>query len=307
MTRPRSTTSQADELGAMIASLKARLQAIELLAHTPCSGGGGGCPCPEQVLLAGDTMTGFLTLNADPTNALHASTKQYTDAQVATAVTPTGVVSSFAGVAAPSGWLICDGTAYSTTLQPNLFAVIGSAYNNASGQSSPAAGFFRVPDLRSRVAIGAGTGIGLTNRPLASSGGQETRQIASANLPTHTHSIDHDHPNTTSTTVSANHTHTFGTGGISANHTHGIGFSFFAHAGGGVITARPDGNNPLTYPTLTVSADHSHSGTTAGFSANHTHNTDLPNFVGSSGNGGFANTAIDTIDPFLTLNYIIKV
>lgn len=78
MTRPRSTTSQADELGAILSSLKSRVQAVELLAHTPC-GGGGGCPCPENVLKAGDTMTGFLTLNADPTSALHAATKQYVD------------------------------------------------------------------------------------------------------------------------------------------------------------------------------------------------------------------------------------
>jgi hypothetical protein len=55
------------------------MQAVELLAHTPCTGGGGGCPCPENVLRSGDTMTGFLTLNADPTNALHATTKQYVD------------------------------------------------------------------------------------------------------------------------------------------------------------------------------------------------------------------------------------
>lgn len=83
MTRPRSTTSQADELGAILSSIKARVQAVELLAHTPCSGGGGGgCPCPENVLLSGDTMTGFLTLNADPTNPLHASTKQYADTKV---------------------------------------------------------------------------------------------------------------------------------------------------------------------------------------------------------------------------------
>lgn len=32
-----------------------------------------------RVLKAGDTMGGFLTLNADPTNALHAATKQYVD------------------------------------------------------------------------------------------------------------------------------------------------------------------------------------------------------------------------------------
>ena len=91
MTRPRSTTSQADELGAILASLKARVQAVELLAHTPCSGGGGGgCPCPENVLKAGDTMTGFLTLHADPTLALHAATKQYVDGLIASRVAISG-------------------------------------------------------------------------------------------------------------------------------------------------------------------------------------------------------------------------
>lgn len=39
------------------------------------------------VNVSGDTMTGFLTLNADPTSSLHAATKQYVDA-VATAGTP---------------------------------------------------------------------------------------------------------------------------------------------------------------------------------------------------------------------------
>ena len=33
----------------------------------------------DYVLKAGDTMTGYLTLNADPINPLHAATKQYTD------------------------------------------------------------------------------------------------------------------------------------------------------------------------------------------------------------------------------------
>jgi len=34
---------------------------------------------PQYVLDAGDTMSGFLTLHADPVNALHATTKQYVD------------------------------------------------------------------------------------------------------------------------------------------------------------------------------------------------------------------------------------
>jgi hypothetical protein len=42
------------------------------------------------VELAGDTMTGFLTLNADPTDPLHAATKQYVDASGA--VEPTNQI-----------------------------------------------------------------------------------------------------------------------------------------------------------------------------------------------------------------------
>lgn len=41
------------------------------------SAGGGGA---GFVLKAGDTMTGFLTLSADPVQPLHAATKQYVDA-----------------------------------------------------------------------------------------------------------------------------------------------------------------------------------------------------------------------------------
>lgn len=39
----------------------------------------------EKVAKAGDTMTGFLTLHADPTNALHAATKEYVDNSAPTA------------------------------------------------------------------------------------------------------------------------------------------------------------------------------------------------------------------------------
>ena len=35
----------------------------------------------RYVNIVGDTMTGFLTLNADPTQAMHAATRQYVDAQ----------------------------------------------------------------------------------------------------------------------------------------------------------------------------------------------------------------------------------
>jgi hypothetical protein len=39
----------------------------------------GNAGTSGYVLKTGDTMTGFLTLNADPVNPLHAATKQYAD------------------------------------------------------------------------------------------------------------------------------------------------------------------------------------------------------------------------------------
>ena len=58
MTRPRATTSHADALGAAIADMKARLAALELLAHTPCSG---------VLQLVSVTMTDTQTISATNT------------------------------------------------------------------------------------------------------------------------------------------------------------------------------------------------------------------------------------------------
>jgi hypothetical protein len=43
------------------------------------SGGGAVPPAGDFVEITGDTMTGFLTLNADPVQPLHAATRQYVD------------------------------------------------------------------------------------------------------------------------------------------------------------------------------------------------------------------------------------
>jgi microcystin-dependent protein len=182
----------------------------------------------------------------------------------------------YAGSTEPDGWLFCDGTAVSRTSFSNLFSTIGTTFGGGNGSTT-----FNLPDMRSRMPVGVGAGTGLTFRSLGGAAGGETKVINSANLPTHTHSIDHDHPNTGSTTTSI-------------WHQHGIGFSFFSHAAGGVVTARPDGGNPLTYNS--VASDPAHS-----------HNTDLGNLTGTSGNGGFANNPLDVMNPFLGLNFIIKV
>ena len=64
-----------------------------------------------------------------------------------------GMVTPYAGSSAPSGWLFCDGTAVSRATYSALFAITSTTYGVGDGATT-----FNLPDLRSRVAIGVGTG-----------------------------------------------------------------------------------------------------------------------------------------------------
>lgn len=53
-----------------------------------------------------------------------------------------GFVSAFAGSSAPSGWLVCDGSAVSRTDYADLFAAIGTTYGTGDGSTT-----FNLPDI----------------------------------------------------------------------------------------------------------------------------------------------------------------
>jgi len=63
--------------------------------------------------------------------------------------TPVGSISLFAGTTAPSGWLICDGSAVSRTTYANLFSVIGTTYGAGDGSTT-----FNIPDIQGKVPVG---------------------------------------------------------------------------------------------------------------------------------------------------------
>ena len=63
--------------------------------------------------------------------------------------TPVGSISLFAGKTAPSGWLICDGSAVSRTTYADLFGVIGTTYGSGDGSTT-----FNIPNLKGRVPVG---------------------------------------------------------------------------------------------------------------------------------------------------------
>lgn len=85
---------------------------------------------------------------------------------------PTGTVVSFAGHNAPTGWLLCDGTQYSSSSYPTLYAIIGTTYGGGNGS-------FKVPDLRGRIPVGKNYG---TFSALGRTGGEENHVLTNAEM-----------------------------------------------------------------------------------------------------------------------------
>jgi hypothetical protein len=71
------------------------------------------------------------------------SASQLTPDLRADAIIPAGSIMSYMGTAAPTGWLLCDGSAVSRSTYARLFATIGSANGNGDGSTT-----FNLPDLR---------------------------------------------------------------------------------------------------------------------------------------------------------------
>lgn len=95
-----------------------------------------------------------------------------------TPLVPIGTILDFAAATAPTGYLVCDGSAVSRTTYAALFAVIGTTWGSGNGSTT-----FNVPDFRGRTAIGSGTGTGgnATAHALGSKGGDEALQAHSHN------------------------------------------------------------------------------------------------------------------------------
>ncbi len=134
-----------------------------------------------------------------------------------TQLIPPGASMEFSGSTLPGGWLWEDGAYYAPSTYPALFAAIGYAH----GQSGVN---FAVPDSRGRVAVGAGSGTGLTTRTLGQTGGLEGVTLNLAQTPSHIHGINdpgHNH-----SINEAAHSH-----GLSdPGHTHGVADPGHSHS-----------------------------------------------------------------------------
>lgn len=100
-----------------------------------------------------DTDT-TLAANSDVKIPSQKAVKAYIDALGGiTNLVPSGTMLPYAGSAAPTYYLLCDGTAVSRSTYATLFGVISTTFGVGNGSTT-----FNLPDLRGRTFIGAGTG-----------------------------------------------------------------------------------------------------------------------------------------------------
>jgi len=94
-----------------------------------------------------------------------------------------GEIRAFGFNFAPVDWATCAGQLISIFQNQALFALLGTMYGG-DGHTT-----FALPDLRGRVAMGAGAGRDLTPRQFGQKMGQESVRLNDLQIPAHAHSV----------------------------------------------------------------------------------------------------------------------
>ena len=317
-----NTTDRQHEQGAVIYPVFTALeanQANELVSKYANAGSvvyqGSGTPGTFTELAIG-TAGQALKVNAGatapewgqiPTAGIADSA--VTLAKLATALqaylVPVGSISAYAGVTAPTGWLLCDGT--STTGYTALAALVGAT----------------TPDMRGRFPIGDNSTL-----TLLGTGGSLT--ISTSNMPSHSHTQDaHNHTQNSHNHTQDSHNHTQFSHGhtqdahnhtqdahdhtanstktfTSGAHTHDNADYFMAGVNGASVTSAGD----LSIATATATnqaTTATNQATTASNQATTATNqaataTNIATTATNQPTGG----RTDYYQPYLVVNYIIK-
>lgn len=156
-------------------------------------------------LKVADDGIGSTQLATDAVETINIKDGEVTSAKLAASAVstlmPAGLVLPYAGGSAPSGYLVCDGSAVSRTTYATLFTALGGAaspYGSGDGSTT-----FNVPDLRGRViaghdiAVGGSTADRLTgltggvnSDTVGNAGGEQTQTLSVAQMPAHTHDTE---------------------------------------------------------------------------------------------------------------------
>jgi microcystin-dependent protein len=196
-------------------------------------------------------------------------------------VMPTGAMLEYAGSAAPTGWLLCNGAAVSRTVYAALFAVLGTAYGAGDGSTT-----FNLPDRRGKFGVGVdgtytrGSTGGSTTTSSAGShshtGATGSTTLTTAQIPAHNHTI-----------TDTGHAH-----GLAGNNGGTTGLvQFYNVANDTAYNLQAGGTNLINTPTATTGITINNTG--GGTGHDHTISSD----------GAHTHTATP---PYLASNFIIK-
>lgn len=94
-----------------------------------------------------------------------------------------GEIRMFAATFSPRFWAYCNGQLLAINQNQALFSILGTTYGG-NGTTN-----FALPNMQSRVAVGTGTGPGLSTYQLGQVTGVESVTLTAANIPSHTHAI----------------------------------------------------------------------------------------------------------------------
>ena len=206
-------------------------------------------------------------------------------------IMPVGTITQTARISAPTGWLLCEGQNVSRTEYARLFDAIGTVYGIGDGTTT-----FTLPNLKGRIPVGKDSSQTEFDA-LGEIGGEKSVTLQTTHVPSHTHTFS-------------------GTTSGESGHTHSVaGISGFSSSGAGYLALQSDGNlvwyrgNGTTWasgqgaggslPQMFVGANQS---TTTGGSSGHTHT-----YSGTTSTGSGNGTAHNNIQPYIVLNYMIKV
>ena len=222
-----------------------------------------------------------------PTAAGDAANKQYVD----NSGVPIGTILDFAGGTAPSGYLLCDGSAVSRTTYADLFEILNDENDNLPWGDGDGSTTFNLPNLCGRTTIGVGTGTAsdATAHTLGSANGQETHSL------------------TPSETATKSHSHTYAKSKTSTD-SHALSISEIPSHDHKLIERNSSGTSTM-WAFMTESGKYSPSNTrcqTTGGGGGHTHGIGTTSTATTDNPSNANGTAHNNMQPYATVNKIIK-
>lgn len=217
-------------------------------------------PEDDDVIVINDTSTGV--------------TKKMTRSDFFGGLVPPGIISAYIANTAPTGYLLCDGTAVSRSTYATLFAIIGTTYGVGDGSTT-----FNVPNLKGKVAVGRNSSETEFDN-LAESGGAKTHTLTTAEMPNHNHTI-----------TDPSHAHSV----YDPSHKHPLTNEVAITSGGpqGLVI----GANGQRFSWAGTGGIVAYAGTGIGIYGNYT---------GISLASAGSSNAHNNLQPYLVVNYIIK-